>query len=125
MPLPILRPPPPYVYQEWPRCFYGPNGQCEEFNSLDEVPEGWVEHPKMLADDYEEPDPDDEGEEEDDFTADEIAAVYSQDALVDMINAANTGRAETDKIEFLGNWSKVRLAQALLDGGVEISLTKE
>lgn len=29
----------------WPAWYYGPNGQSEIFNSEEEVPEGWHDHP--------------------------------------------------------------------------------
>lgn len=33
---------------EFPRWYYGPNGAADVFQSAEEVPEGWVEHPSKL-----------------------------------------------------------------------------
>lgn len=33
---------------EFPKWFYGPKGAAEVFESAEEVPEGWVEHPSKL-----------------------------------------------------------------------------
>lgn len=30
---------------EFPSWYYGPNGEAEIFQSADEVPEGWLDHP--------------------------------------------------------------------------------
>ena len=35
---------------KWPAWFYGPNGQSDVFESADEVPEGWQDHPSKVAD---------------------------------------------------------------------------
>lgn len=33
---------------EFPRWYYGPNSAADVFQSADEVPEGWVDHPSKL-----------------------------------------------------------------------------
>lgn len=32
----------------WPGWFYGPNGEAEIFQSRDEVPKGWEDHPSKV-----------------------------------------------------------------------------
>lgn len=36
--------------EEFPRWFYGPNGEADVFQSADEVPEGWLDHPSKHED---------------------------------------------------------------------------
>ncbi len=31
--------------ENWPAWYYGPNGEAEIFESVDDVPEGWLDHP--------------------------------------------------------------------------------
>lgn len=33
----------------FPAWFYGPNGQSQIFNSEDEIPKGWVDHPAKVS----------------------------------------------------------------------------
>lgn len=35
----------PYVFQPFPSCRYGPNGESEIFEKEEDVPEGWLDHP--------------------------------------------------------------------------------
>lgn len=131
----LLRPHPPHEYVEWPRWFYGPDGQSEIFNSMDEVPEGWSStqgkedetdaEEELLQSSESGEDDEDDGDDEEAVTAEAVAQAFTQDALIGLIDAANEERDEDAQIEYLGNWSKVRLAQALLDGGVTIELPKE
>lgn len=44
-----------YDFIPWPSCRYGPNGESAIFNSEDEVPKGWLDHPAKFADKVEEP----------------------------------------------------------------------
>lgn len=46
-----------YDFIPWPSCRYGPNGQSAIFNSEDEVPAGWVDHPAKLTDKVDEDKP--------------------------------------------------------------------
>lgn len=125
-----------YQYQEWPAMRYGPDGQTEVFNSEDEVPEGWVNHPSKLGKKAsekirEELDPmtnegdDDEEPETIELDAKDIAEALSQDELIAKIDEVNEERAEDEQIEYAGNWSKVKLAQALIDAGVEVEIEEE
>lgn len=41
----IYEEPKPYEYQAWPAWYYGPNGEAEIFNALEEVPPGWSSDP--------------------------------------------------------------------------------
>lgn len=36
--------------KDWPAWFYGPAGEAEIFNSPDDVPDGWKDHPAPLID---------------------------------------------------------------------------
>lgn len=36
-------------FKYWPCWFYGPKGQSQVFNSEDEVPEGWHDHPSKVG----------------------------------------------------------------------------
>lgn len=33
---------------KWPAWFYGPSGQAQVFESKDDVPKGWVDHPSRV-----------------------------------------------------------------------------
>ena len=33
---------------QWPGWFYGPNGAAEIFQSQDDVPKGWADHPSKV-----------------------------------------------------------------------------
>ncbi len=35
--------------KSWPSWRYGPNGQADVFSSPEEVPNGWVDHPSLVA----------------------------------------------------------------------------
>lgn len=35
---------------EWPRWFFGPAGASKIFESAEDVPEGWVDHPSKVPD---------------------------------------------------------------------------
>lgn len=35
--------------KNWPAWFYGPNGQSDVFDSADEVPAGWQDHPSKVG----------------------------------------------------------------------------
>lgn len=36
--------------ENWPAWRYGPNGQSAVFESEDDVPKGWVDHPTKVKD---------------------------------------------------------------------------
>lgn len=46
-----------YKPVKWPGWFYGPNGEAEIFQSEDEVPKGWLDHPAKFADKVDEDKP--------------------------------------------------------------------
>lgn len=106
----------------WPAWYYGPNNQAEIFQNADEVPEGWADHPSKVGGAAEEPEGEEDEEGEDELTAEAVADAFKQDELTAMIDSANKEREEDDQIEYAGNWAKVKLAQALLDAGVEIEM---
>jgi hypothetical protein len=37
-----------YKHQEWPKWFFGPNDRSGVFDSADDVPTGWVDHPSKV-----------------------------------------------------------------------------
>lgn len=39
------------TFPSWPAWFYGPNNQAQIFNKAEDVPEGWVDHPRKLVED--------------------------------------------------------------------------
>jgi hypothetical protein len=43
----VFTPKGPIVY--WPSWRYGPDGQAAVFNSEDDVPEGWADHPAKVG----------------------------------------------------------------------------
>jgi len=43
--------------QEWPSWRYGPKGAADIFNSEDEVPEGWQDHPSKVDGNIDDPEP--------------------------------------------------------------------
>lgn len=106
----------------WPAWYYGPNNQAEIFQNADEVPPGWVDHPSKAKGGKKLEEPEDGDGEIDEITAEEMVEVFGQDDLIKMIDDANEDREEDDQIEYLGNWSKVKLAQALIDAEVEIEM---
>jgi hypothetical protein len=111
-----------YVPIKWPSWRYGPNGQAEIFQSEDQVPEGWADHPSKVGAEPAVPLQDDDDDDDGALTAEAVAAAFSQDQLIAMIVEENEGREEADEIEYLGNWSKIKLAQALIDAEVEIEM---
>lgn len=110
----------------WPAWYYGPDGASDIFQNADEVPNGWKDHPSKVRGtgpiDDDDDDDDDGGQDDGEITAEKVAEVFSQDALIKMIDEANENCDEGDEIEYLGNWSKVKLAQALIDAEVEIEM---
>lgn len=119
-----------YQHQAWPAVRYGPNGQADIFQSADEVPEGWVDHPskigKKTSDIIRDEHGEGEGEgEELKLTAQDIAEAFSQDELIAKIDEINEERGEDDQIEYAGNWAKVKLAQALIDAGIELEIEED
>jgi hypothetical protein len=38
-----------YVYQPFPSWFWGPNGEAEIFQTEEDVPAGWVDHPSKVG----------------------------------------------------------------------------
>jgi hypothetical protein len=36
------------MHQEFPQWAYGPGGAADVFNSADEIPAGWVDHPSKV-----------------------------------------------------------------------------
>lgn len=34
---------------QFPGWYYGPNGEAEQFNAIEEVPEGWLDHPAKFT----------------------------------------------------------------------------
>lgn len=37
-----------YVFQEWPKAFYGPDGEVENFENAKAVPKDWKSHPRFF-----------------------------------------------------------------------------
>lgn len=38
-----------YEYVAFPAWFYGPDGEAEIFDSMEQVPSGWVDHPAKIG----------------------------------------------------------------------------
>lgn len=135
----------PYEYQAWPAWRYDPEtGRGEIFESAEEVPEGWGDVPPGTTSAGEEPvvvdeslldngagageggsddDDDDDGDDGDDgelvaLDKDGLVAL-GQAKLAEILDAKNAAlKAEgKEEIEFLPNWPKVKLADAILANG--------
>lgn len=111
--------PPPYVFQAWPSWRYGPDGQSEIFQSEDEVPSGWEDHPSKVG--KAKPHAADTVSDDDD-TVQKLVDAKSQKELVTILEDA---QKEDDKIEFLAGWPKLKLAKTIVAHGVEVDLTEE
>lgn len=101
-------------HQEWPGWYYGPDGQSQIFQSEDEVPEGWEDHPSKVGKG---------GGTDRTFKADHIGddddvvkdlMKKNHKDLVDILNDANADRDDKDKIEFLDSWPKLKLAKTIV-----------
>lgn len=111
-----------YVKQLWPSWRFGPNGESEIFESDEQVPAGWLDHPAKftkpvvaaaaitqpvapaaaaIAATNEQ-------------TVEKLMAEFTQANLVGMLEAM----AELDEtIEFAPNWPKLRLATTIVANG--------
>jgi hypothetical protein len=80
---------------KWPAWFYGPDGQSAVFESPDEVPEGWEDHPSKVSGDV----------------ADEDISNLTKKQISERLTEA--------EIEHDPNWTKdklVALLQEYIDG---------
>jgi hypothetical protein len=82
---------------KWPSWRYGPDGQEAIFQSEDEVPEGWEDHPSKIGKSAKSVD-------DDDKTADGYEEFSEADLITEL-----KGR----KAEFSEKWGKPRLIAAL------------
>lgn len=113
-----------YVFQAWPSWRYGPNGEAEIFESEDQVPEGWLDHPAKFDTNSPQAKADAAAaarqqaeRQKDEESANALEALidnFSQKELADHL----AGLQENDSsIEFSPNWPKVKLAQVILANG--------
>lgn len=105
--------PPPYQHQGWPSWRYGPDGQSQVFQSEDEVPDGWEDHPSKV------------GKESSSSSGTEFAAsgVSEDDETVkslmskthdDLVEILEDAQDDNEEIEFLKSWPKLKLAQTIV-----------
>lgn len=136
----------PYEYQAWPAWRYDPEtGRGEIFESAEEVPDGWGDLPPTATPAGEEPvvvdealldggagagegggandgtDDDGEGDAGDKLVAldKEALVALGQNKLAAILTEKNKALKADGKeeIEFLPNWPKVKLADAILANG--------
>lgn len=83
----------------WPAWYYGPDGQSQIFQSEEEIPDGWEDHPKKVGDvrQRREPVPPQESPYKDKTDAEVIAELKLRD------------------IEHGARWPRQRLEKLLLD----------
>jgi hypothetical protein len=113
-----------YVFQAWPSWRYGPNGEAEIFESEDQVPEGWLDHPAKFDTNSPQARADaeavakrQEALQKEDEAANTLEALidnFSQKELAEHLAAM---QAENSSIEFAPTWPKVKLAQVILANG--------
>jgi hypothetical protein len=116
---PSRKGPPPYAHQAWPSWRYSaecPDGQI--FQSEDEVPEGWVDHPAKIGKPQTKTFAGDDVAD-DDATVEALVEKKQQKDLVDILEKA---QKKDSAIEFLANWPKLKLAKTIVAHGISVKL---
>jgi hypothetical protein len=105
-----------HEYNEWPAVYYGPGNQTATFHSLEEVPEGWADHPSKLAKGAKGAILDGETivVSDPNKAAKILSEMYSQ---VDLLNHLKELQEEDATIEFSSGWPKFKLAQTIVAAG--------
>lgn len=86
----------------WPAWRYGPDGQSEIFQTEDDVPAGWKDHPSKV------------GKKDGKKAADDKGGDTDIDKKVDaMDDAAVVARLKELKVEFSESWPASKLRAAL------------
>jgi hypothetical protein len=100
--------PVPYVFQAWPAYRYGPNGQSAIFQSAEEVPDGWQDHPNKVGGS-----PDVILDDNDD----RVAKLIADNTAEDLIGHLELMQEQDQSIEFHPKWPKLRLAKTIVAFG--------
>jgi hypothetical protein len=110
----------PYVHQEWPAWFYGPNGAAHIFNSPEEVPNGWASHPSLVGKKA-------EIKEAALNISDDNSAVIElmKKTAAELIQILTVAQSVDETIEFLPSWPKMRLAKTIVAHGIDWNDTIE
>ena len=103
-----------YVFQAWPSWRYGPDGQEQIFQSAEEVPEGWVDHPNKLGKPESAPAPEAGSVGEREAKIADLVKDHSQADLAAHLELMQETKPE---IEFAKNWPKQKLAETIVDNG--------
>lgn len=106
---------PTYQYQAWPAYYYGPDGQSEIFQSEDEVPEGWEDHPSKVGKDASKSSS--ATEEAGADLADDnetVQLLINNKTAEQLVQILEDGEEEDDSVEFLKSWPKMKLAKAIV-----------
>lgn len=96
-----------YSHVSWPAWFFGPDGAKQIFQSQDEVPAGWQDHPSKV------------GAGPDVTVADDderVTALLDQ-TVPDLIGHLELMQEQDDTIEFSKSWPKLRLAKTIIANG--------
>jgi hypothetical protein len=104
----------PYVHQDWPAWFYGPDGAKGVFNSQDEGPSGWASHPDLIGKKAELKDAALQVADDDDDVTNLMKKTASE--LTTILTSA---QAIDPTVEFLPSWPKLRLAKTIVAHGID------
>lgn len=105
--------------QHWPSWRYSaerPDGQI--FQSEEEVPEGWVDHPSKIGKAPVQQHAADAVSDDNDVVQ-ELVDAKGQKELVDILEKA---QKKNDKIEFLPSWPKLKLAKTIVAHDIVVDL---
>lgn len=97
-----------YTHQSWPAWFFGPNGAKQIFQSADEVPAGWQDHPSKV------------GAGPDVTVADDdprVVKLIDDNTAEDLVGHLELMQEQNDEIEFSPKWPKLRLAKTIVANG--------
>lgn len=102
-----------YVHQDWPAVYYGPDGKSQVFQSADEVPDDWRDHPSKVGKAEE------DSASRTEFTADHITDDDEDvEWLMDQTNGATVEILKLilaeNEVEHLASWPKMKLAKTVV-----------